>query len=82
MSSQFLVKNTNILQVFYVDYGNTECVDFDALFEWDPICNEMPFQAVFCRVSNVHTLPSSSAQEIYQYIHNNYLTKPCKAYVL
>lgn len=67
-------------QVFYVDYGNTECVKFDVLYEWDLMCNVIPFQAVLCKLANVHT--GSADQAVYDYIYHNYVNKPCKIVVL
>lgn len=72
----------NLCQVFYVDYGNFETVDFDSLFEWDLLCNTFPFQAVSCRLTSVHCLPGTSANAIFEFIYNNYLSKMCKIRVL
>ncbi|XP_031626458.1 uncharacterized protein LOC116342832 isoform X2 [Contarinia nasturtii] len=68
--------------VFYVDYGNTETVGFDALFEWDELCDIMPFQAVKYRIANIRSLPGSSAREIKDYIQKIYLNGIFKAKVL
>lgn len=38
-------------EVFYLDYGNVDCVD--DLYEWDPICNQVPLQAVVLKMYGV-----------------------------
>lgn len=69
-------------QVFYVDYGNTENVDFDSLFEWDAICDKLPFQAVRCLVDNIRYLSAASTPSIFKFMQLNYLNKTCKALIL
>lgn len=71
-----------LFQVFYVDYGNTETCDFDGLFEWDPVCNSIPFQAVHCRVVNVRHIPRASAQMICEHLKQEYVNKQFMAEVV
>ncbi|XP_055323144.1 uncharacterized protein LOC129578440 isoform X2 [Sitodiplosis mosellana] len=68
--------------VFYMDYGNTEQVELDALFEWDTECNQFPLQAVKCRLANIRSLPGSSASKICDFIYSHYLNKTCKAHIV
>lgn len=70
-------------QVFYLDYGNTEYVEFDVLYEWDIMCNVLPFQAVLCQLGDLHDLATGSVrQEVLNYMSNNYLNQPCQILVL
>lgn len=69
-------------QVFYVDYGNTEFVTFDALFEWDTMCNVLPFQAILCKLANIQGIAGSASQAVQDFIYNNYLEKQCQIFVL
>lgn len=70
-------------QVFYVDYGNTEYVTFDVLFEWDIMCNVIPFQAILCKLDNARgILASSASQVVTDFIYNNYMNKLCKVLIL
>lgn len=83
IATEVLIQFVCFLQVFYVDYGNTEHVTCDALFEWDTMCNVIPFQAIICKLANAHGFSAGSAsQAITDFICNNYLNKPCKVLVL
>lgn len=82
---QFTRNNLNNLkfyQVLYVDYGNQDTINIDGLFEWDPVCNTFPFQAILCRLANIHCVPAISEQTLYTFIHSKYLNQPCKAIVM
>lgn len=71
-----------VFQVNYIDYGNTESVSIEYLFEWDKLCDVIPAQAVCCRIANMRRVCEVSPEKRFEYLANNYADKPCKAEVL
>ncbi|XP_055618874.1 tudor domain-containing protein 6 isoform X4 [Toxorhynchites rutilus septentrionalis] len=43
-----------MIRVFYLDYGNKAKVRIDDLRLWDDSFDYVPFQAIHCRIANVH----------------------------
>lgn len=46
----------DLVEVFYLDYGNKENVRLKDLRMWDDRFDYLPFQAVHCRLGNVSRL--------------------------
>lgn len=53
-----------MFQVFYVDFGNKENLDINSLFEWSPILEDWPHQAIFCYIDKHQFIPSSIKDNI------------------
>lgn len=79
------------IQVFYIDYGNSEFVDIGDIFEWHDICNNIPFQAVLCKIAKIRRLlgqmmPNTNEEEvteaIFNYLNNKFVHAFCKVNVL
>lgn len=49
--SFFINIHDNTPQIFYVDYGNTAFVNH--LYEWHPICDNVPLQAVLMKILGI-----------------------------
>lgn len=71
-----------IFQVNYIDYGNTESVSIDYLFEWETFCDVIPAQAVCCRIANMRRFCNVSPEKRFEYLANKYADQHCKAEVL
>lgn len=76
-----MIKNW-VFQVNYIDYGNTESVTIDYLFEWDKMCDVIPAQAVCCRIANMRRVCKVSPEKRFEYLANKYANQRCKAEVL
>lgn len=71
-----------VFQVNYIDYGNTESVSIEYLFEWDKLCDVIPAQAVCCRIANMRRVCTVSPEKRFEYLAIKYADRPCKAEVL
>lgn len=71
-----------LFQVFYIDYGNTEPVELDNLYEWEEFCDSVPAQAIFCRLASIRRVLNVSDDICIDFLHHNYLNKVCKALIV
>lgn len=61
-----------------------EWIKVQDVFEWQPICDELPFQAVSCKIANTSRLfnymrPNTTEDELtnqmFKYLSNNFVGK-------
>lgn len=78
------------IKVFYLDYGNTEFVHLNDIFEWNDICNSIQFQALLCKIANIRRLfeqmkPGTNYEEVAKnirnFLTNKFVGTHCKATV-
>uniref|UniRef100_A0A182R369 C3H1-type domain-containing protein n=1 Tax=Anopheles funestus TaxID=62324 RepID=A0A182R369_ANOFN len=71
----------NRISVFYVDYGNTATVGTNEVRRWEDRFKFLPFQAVYCRISNIQRIKPCHLQAIQQ-LHSCILDKPIRALII
>lgn len=69
------------VQVFYLDYGNSERVNLDNAYEWHSVCNTLPFQAIKCTLA-IGKVNEGSERDVVNYLHQNLVNGPMAATVL
>lgn len=68
--------------MFYLDYGNTEDVKVDDLFEWNSSCDTVPFQAIHCEIANMARVKNKTNEEMRTILEFNCFDKVLKASIM
>ncbi|KXJ84112.1 hypothetical protein RP20_CCG020736 [Aedes albopictus] len=69
------------VQVFFVDYGNSETVRMEEIYQWDETFSYLPYQAVLCKLSNLKPAKRFHVQAVVE-LNRTLLNKRVEAKII